>query len=131
MPDKMKDILIVDDNRIMADVVRFNLERSGYTVTVAENGRVAADLVQIKQFDFIITDYQMPEMNGEVFCRFLRQNARHANVPVLMCSAKGLELDTNRLKDELGISEILFKPFSLRQIVEIVRTALEKDAVMK
>ena len=131
MPDKMKDILIVDDNRIMADVVRFNLERSGYTVTVAENGRVAADLVQIKQFDFIITDYQMPEMNGEVFCRFLRQNARHANVPVLMCSAKGLELDTKRLKDELGISEILFKPFSLRQIVEIVRTALEKDAVMK
>ena len=131
MAGKMKDILIVDDNRIMADVVRFNLERSGYMVTVAENGRVAADLVQIKQFDFVITDYQMPEMNGEVFCRYLRQNARHANVPVLMCSAKGLELDTNRLKDELGISKILFKPFSPRQIVEIVRTALEKDAVMK
>ena len=118
-------VLIAEDNRVMADVIRFNLQRAGYDVYVAPDGRDAARAAAEQSYDFVMTDYQMPGMTGEEFCRSLRSLPGYADVPILMCSAKGYELDTMRLKEELGITRVLFKPFSPKEIVAIIQEALE------
>ena len=82
-----KNILVVEDNRVTADVVRFNLERAGFVVSMCGNGRQAVELLESERFDLIITDYQMPKMDGEEFCRHVRQNDRHAEVPIFLVSA--------------------------------------------
>ena len=120
-------ILVVEDNRAMADVIRFNLSRAGYDVTVGRNGREGWEHLQTESFDLIISDYQMPEMNGEELCRLIRQDPRFDTLPVIFLSAKGLELDANTLKEELGISEVVFKPFSPRELIKIIQRRLEQE----
>jgi CheY-like chemotaxis protein len=58
-------ILIAEDNRILSDVMRFNLQKAGFEVTVAENGTIAVEHLQLQAFDLLITDYQMPGLDGE------------------------------------------------------------------
>ncbi len=124
MAGDKKKILVAEDNRVMSDVIRFNLEQAGFDVTVASNGRRAADLMETGQFDLLITDYQMPEMSGEELCRHIRQDQQHADVPILLCSAKGYELDLTQLAEELKIAKVLFKPFSPTELVDFVRSTL-------
>lgn len=119
-------ILIVEDNRAMADVIRFNVQRAGYDVTVARNGREGWDCVCSGQFDLVISDYQMPEMNGEELSRQIRQDSRFGHLPVILLSAKGLELDIDRMRDELGIHDVVFKPFSPRELVKTIQRRLEQ-----
>ena len=125
MSGERKKVLVVEDNRAMAKVLAFNLQRAGFDADVALSPRDAWELLSSKKFDFISTDHQMPEMSGEEFVRCLRADERYTDIPVLMCSAKRYELDTEGLMKELGIIRFLFKPFSPQEIVEIVRTTLE------
>ena len=123
-PEPATRILIADDNRAMAHVVQFNLERAGYDVRVARTGLEAWEMVQALSFDLVVTDYQMPDLNGEELCRRMRQEERFATIPVILLSAKGLELDAGRLRDELGFAAVIFKPFSPRALLETVVAAL-------
>ena len=129
MTSDKKKILVVEDNRIMSDVIRFNLERAGFDVSVCGNGRQAVELLDCERFDVIITDYQMPIMDGEELCRHVRQDLRHADVPIIMITAKGFELDVVRLTEELSLSKILSKPFSPKEVVGFVQSVLEPVAV--
>ena len=113
-------ILIAEDNVVMSHVLRFNLTRTGKQVIVAENGAVALQAARREKFDLVISDYQMPVMNGLEFCRQLRKLNAYCDVPVILCSAKGYEIDEARLRDELGIAAFVFKPFSPREITELV-----------
>ncbi len=113
-------ILIAEDNVVMSHVLRFNLTRTGKYVAVAENGAVAVQAARREKFDLVITDYQMPVMNGLEFCRRLRSLNAYHDVPVILCSAKGHEIDEARLREELGIAAVVFKPFSPREITELV-----------
>lgn len=117
-------ILIAEDNVAMAQVLRFNLQRAGYTVRVESDGQVALDVASREQFDLVITDYQMPGLNGEELCRGLRDLPGYGETPVLMCTAKGLELDPMYLHEELGVTSLVRKPFSPRQVVEKVAVLL-------
>jgi CheY-like chemotaxis protein len=117
---------MAEDNPIVADMLRFNLEHAGFSVTVAVDGRQATDHLESEQFDAIITDYQMPHVDGEELCRNARQNERHKDVPIFLYSAKGIELDTERLTEELGIAAIFFQPFSPREVVQAVRAAIQE-----
>jgi DNA-binding response OmpR family regulator len=117
--------MAVDDNRVILNIVRFNLQRAGFSVTVARDGCEAWDLLQTEDVDLLIIDYQMPGMNGEELCRRLRDDASFGNLPVIMLSAKGLELDLARLKEELGLREVVFKPFSPSSLVATVEACLE------
>jgi CheY-like chemotaxis protein len=125
MPTDTKRILIVEDNRVMADILRFNFKRSGYEVTVAGNGCEGLERLRDRQFDLIVADYQMPQMNGETFCRHVRADERHATTPTFLCTAKGFELDTRKLCEELGITRVLSKPFSPKELLEAARDALQ------
>ena len=130
MPEAGKRVLIVEDNCVMADIMRFNFKRSGYDVTVACNGREGLKRLRDRTFDLIVADYQMPQMNGEVFCRHVRADERHAATPTFLCTAKGFELDTARLCAELGITRILTKPFSPKELVQAARDVLERSAAL-
>lgn len=128
MHSESKKILVADDNRVMLNIVRFNLERAGFAVTVARDGSEAWKLLQAGGVDLLITDYQMPRMNGEELCRRLREDPSLSNLPAIMLSAKGLELDLARLREELGLHEVVFKPFSPSCLVATVRACLNEQA---
>ena len=125
MGNSDKHILVAEDNAALASVVRFNLERADFRVTIACNGRVAWEAVQEEVFDLIITDQQMPEMTGCEFCAKLRSIDEFRDIPVIMLTAKGMELELPRLKAELGIAATFLKPFSPREIVKAVEDHLE------
>lgn len=115
-PPKIR-VLVVEDNRVMADVMRFNFNRAGFDAVVAANGRIAWDLLQTQTFQLLVTDYQMPEMDGSELCRRVRAELRLAGLPVILLTAKGLEIDRDHLTVDLGVSLIMHKPFSPRQLV--------------
>ena len=120
-----KRILVVEDNAALARVVQFNLERAGHDVVVANNGQQAlAVLAGELPFDMVVTDQQMPVMTGVELCQQMRRVARFAHLPVIMLTAKGLELELSQLRDELGIAAVLPKPFSPHGLVEAIEELL-------
>ncbi|MBI3866022.1 MAG: response regulator [Planctomycetia bacterium] len=110
-------VLVVEDNRVMADVMRFNFSRAGFEVTVAANGRAAWGSLQDGPFHLLVTDYQMPEMDGGELCRRIRSESRFSDLRIILLTAKGLELNRDRMMRDLGVNLILHKPFSPRQLV--------------
>lgn len=117
-------VLIAEDNRALADVTRFNLTRAGFVVTVARNGKEGQEHLQRARFDCLVTDYQMPLMNGEELCRWIRTQPALDDLPIVLLSAKGLEVDQERMRTELGVRAFLFKPFSPRELAETVTECL-------
>ena len=109
--------LIVDDNVALARVTQFALTRAGFDAKIAGNGRKALDLAQVETFDIIISDQQMPEMTGLELCRRLRATETYAHTPIILLTAKGLELELPTLQRELDISAIFPKPFSPSEVV--------------
>lgn len=113
----------------MGNVLAFALERAGYDVTLARSGTAAIEASRETTFDFVLTDHQMPGASGLELCEHLRSQPEYANVPILFCSAKGFELDAERMRNELGIIDIALKPFSTHEIVATVQAALQPAEV--
>ncbi len=113
-------ILIVEDSRVMGEVMVFNLKHHGYHAHLAVNGKLALEVMNQQDFDVIILDYQIPMMNGEEICLALRKMPQFAHTPVIICSAKGYELDATRLRDELGVVNVLPKPFSPAELINLI-----------
>jgi CheY-like chemotaxis protein len=108
----------------MANVLKFNLERTGLQVTLARTGTEAIEAAGNQQFDVIITDYQMPGANGEEVCQAVRASTLNRDVPLVLCTAKGYELDSDKLKASYGISMLLSKPFSPMAVTKLVKDLL-------
>lgn len=117
-------ILIAEDNCLLSDVLCFNLRNAGFEVTAAENGLVAIEKLKAAAFDLLITDYQMPVVDGAELCKAVRTELHLRDMPIVMCSAKGLEINVEKLKIDFGLSKLVFKPFSVREIVSAVRELL-------
>jgi len=120
MSTNAKRALIVDDNVALARVTQFALDRAGYETQTAYNGRLALELARNSHFNVVVTDQQMPELTGLELCRELRKLPEYKNCPILLLTAKGLELELPRLRDELGIDATFSKPFSPSAIVKKV-----------
>lgn len=125
MPGSGRKVLVAEDNPAMGDVVRFNLQNAGFAVTVCRNGVDALRTLQQGKFDLVVTDYQMPGLNGEQLCGEIRSDSRLLHLPVIIVSARGLELDLNRLQEQFQITAVVFKPFSPRELVKLVHSSLE------
>lgn len=126
MESNTKRALIVDDNVALARVTQFALDGAGYETETAYNGRLALDAAIERQFDIVITDQQMPEMTGIELCQELRARPAYANCPIVLLTAKGLELELPRLREELGIDATFAKPFSPSAIVKACGEILAK-----
>jgi two-component system response regulator RegX3 len=119
IPDR---ILIVEDEASLADSVRYNLEREGYAVTVASDGRRALERFRAEPPMLVILDLMLPEVSGLDLCRAIRAES---NVPIIMVTAKDSEAD-KVTGLELGADDYVTKPFSVRELVSRVRALLRR-----
>ncbi len=117
-----KKVLVAEDNVVLGDVLRFNLQRSGFEVTLARNGTEALRLVESQPFDILVTDYEMPGIDGEELCNRVRNELKLDAIRIVMCSAKGLELDREEIMARLSIEAILYKPFSIRELTTLLES---------
>jgi two-component system response regulator RegX3 len=116
-------ILIVEDEDSLADSVRYNLEREGFAVEVASDGRQALDRFQAGPPDLVVLDLMLPAMSGLDVCRSIRTDS---TVPIIMMTAKDTEADkVSGL--ELGADDYVTKPFSMRELVSRVRANLRRS----
>ena len=117
-----KRVLVAEDNVVLGDVLRFNLQRSGFEVTLARNGTEALRLVESQPFDILVTDYEMPGIDGEELCNRVRNELKLDAIRIVMCSAKGLEMDREEIMARLSIEAILYKPFSIRELTTLLES---------
>lgn len=115
-------ILIVEDEESLADSVRYNLEREGFTVTVAIDGRKALERFRAEPPSLVILDLMLPEVSGLDLCRAIRAES---DVPIIMVTAKDSEAD-KVAGLELGADDYVTKPFSVRELVSRVRALLRR-----
>src|SRR5512137_3154967 len=118
----MKKILVVDDEPKIVQLVRDYLERAGFGVLVASNGKNALAVSRSEKPDLIILDLGLPEMDGLDVTRALRKDS---NVPILMLTARSEETD-KLIGLELGADDYITKPFSPKELVARVRVVFRR-----
>ena len=115
----MGKVLIVDDERSIVDILRYNLEKDGTRVVCAYDGAEGLRLARSEDPDVILLDVMLPEMDGFEVCRTLR--AEGNNVPIIMITAR--EEETDKVFGlELGADDYITKPFSMRELIARVRS---------
>ena len=115
-------VLVVEDEEALADSVRYNLEREGYAVVVASDGRRALERFRAEKPSLVILDLMLPEVSGLDVCRAIRAES---DVPIIMVTAKDSEAD-KVAGLELGADDYVTKPFSMRELVSRVRANLRR-----
>lgn len=113
-------ILVAEDDAVFRRVIEFTLSRAGYQVSTAANGRLAKEHLAAESCDCLVTDHQMPEMSGIDLLNHIRAIEELRTLPVILCTAKGLELDSHFLMQRYGLTAVLHKPFSPRKLVDIL-----------
>ncbi|GIO01214.1 DNA-binding response regulator [Brevibacillus halotolerans] len=119
----MTKILVVEDEVSISKLIQFNLEKAGYKVITAFDGKQALTMAREEKPDFIILDLMLPYMDGLDVCKTLRQE--RINTPILILTAKEDELD-KILGLELGADDYITKPFSPREVVARVKAILRR-----
>lgn len=119
-------ILVVEDEKDLVKLLRYNLEKEGYRVLSAADGESALELARSKKPDFIVLDVMLPRLNGFEFCKMIR---RESNVPILMLTAKKEEVD-RVIGLELGADDYVTKPFSVREVIARIKAVLRRGADM-
>jgi two-component system response regulator VicR len=116
-------VLVVDDEKPIADILKYNLEREGFRVAVAYDGTEALAATERDAPDLIVLDIMLPGLDGLAVCRRLRTYSR---VPILMLTARGEEQDKVRGL-ELGADDYVTKPFSPREVIARVKALLRRS----
>jgi len=117
-----KKILVVDDEKPIADILQFNLKKEGYAVYCAYDGNEALQLVEEIQPDLILLDIMLPMRDGMEVCREIRKKYE---MPIIMLTAKDSEID-KVLGLELGADDYVTKPFSTRELIARVKANLRR-----
>ena len=122
MEDVQKDILVVDDESAIADIIKFNLQKQGYTIRTAYDGQEAMDEIRKTAPDLLVLDIMMPIMDGFEVLTELRKDY---NFPVIILTAK--EDETDKIKGlELGADDYMVKPFSMNELIARVKANLRR-----
>lgn len=119
----MKKILVVDDEKPISDIIKFNLTKEGYDVYTAYDGEEAVEKVEEIVPDLIVLDLMLPKMDGLEVCREVRKSH---DMPIIMVTAKDAEID-KVLGLELGADDYVTKPFSNRELVARVKANLRRQ----
>jgi len=122
MPDRSPRILLADDEQAIQTLLSYPLQKDGYEVVRASDGREALARFGEQTFDLVVLDVMMPRMDGLEVCRKLRARS---SVPIIMLTAKADEID-KVLGLELGADDYITKPFSMREFRSRVKAALRR-----
>ena len=118
-------ILVVDDEQVLVKGVRFNLENEGYAVETAYDGKTAVELARTGDFDLILLDLMLPELDGLTACMRIRE---FSNVPIIMLTARGEDTD-KLLGFEYGADDYVTKPFNILELKARVRALLRRSSM--
>lgn len=122
----MKRILIIEDEKDLAELLAFNLEKEGFNVICAHDGISGLELARADMPDLILLDIMLPGMQGTEVCKALRKKERTIRIPVIMLTAKGDEID-RVVGFEVGADDYIVKPFSMREIVLRIKAVLRRS----
>ena len=118
-------VLIVEDEKALAEILEYNFKKEGYVVDTASDGEIALDKIIFKAPDLIILDWMLPKLSGIELCRKIRSNKKVKNIPIIMLTARGEEKD--RLKGlEMGADDYVTKPFSINELLARAKAVLKR-----
>ncbi|HFS8550647.1 TPA: response regulator YycF [Streptococcus pyogenes] len=123
----MKKILIVDDEKPISDIIKFNLTKEGYDIVTAFDGREAVTIFEEEKPDLIILDLMLPELDGLEVAKEIRKTS---HVPIIMLSAKDSEFD-KVIGLEIGADDYVTKPFSNRELLARVKAHLRRTETIE
>jgi two-component system, OmpR family, phosphate regulon response regulator PhoB len=119
-------LLVVEDEQDLLEVLRFNLDREGFSVRTAENGEDAILLVRQQRPDLIVLDLMLPTIDGLAVCRAIRSTKLTRDIPIVMLTARGEEADIVRGL-EAGADDYVTKPFSPKVLIARVHAVLRRS----
>jgi DNA-binding response OmpR family regulator len=123
-----KKVLLCDDEIHILKAAELKVSRAGYDVRIARDGEQAWQMIQEDQPDVLVTDVQMPRCDGFQLSQRIRQDDRTRELPILMLTAKGFELEQQELMERWGIIDIVAKPFSPRELVRRIDAVVAESA---
>jgi two-component system phosphate regulon response regulator PhoB len=119
-------ILVIEDEPDLAATLEYNLQKEGYQTRVAYSGQGGLDGATVEPLpDAIVLDLMLPDVSGTEVCRRLRENDRTRDIPIIMCTAKGSEID-RVVGFEVGADDYVVKPYSVRELLLRVRALLRR-----
>ena len=119
-------LLVVEDDLNLAQLLEYNLNKAGYKCHLAGTAEEGLEQLSKKSFDLVLLDVMLPGMDGFELCRKIRQHQLYKDLPIIMVTAKGEEID-RILGFELGIDDYVVKPFSPRELNLRIRAILKRD----
>ena len=122
----MRTILIIEDERDLAELVAFNLEQEGYRTSIAADGVAGLDEAGRLNPDLILLDLMLPRLQGTEVCKLLKMSDKTSSIPVIMLTAKGEEID-KVVGLEVGADDYVVKPFSTRELLLRVKAVLKRS----
>jgi two-component system, OmpR family, phosphate regulon response regulator PhoB len=123
----MQTILIIEDERDLADLLAFNLEQEGYRTVIAADGNEGLEAVARLLPDLVLLDLMLPGILGTEVCKRLKKSERTSHIPVVMLTAKGEEID-KVVGFEVGADDYVVKPYSTRELLMRVRAVLRRTS---
>ena len=125
---KHQRVLVADDEAAILSVISYKLRSEGLEVIAARDGREALELARSQIPDLLIIDYQMPGLDGLEVCRQLRSESKTARIPVIMLTARGMDIEPADL-ERAGISLLMAKPFSPKEVLCCAQELLSSQHV--
>jgi two-component system alkaline phosphatase synthesis response regulator PhoP len=119
-----KRVLLCDDEIHILRAAEFKLRRAGYDVRIAGDGQEAWEAIRQERPDVLITDCQMPRLDGFGLVQRIREDPDTRDLPVLMLTAKGYELSQDELAAKWNVAGVIAKPFSPRELLRMVEKIL-------
>jgi two-component system, OmpR family, phosphate regulon response regulator PhoB len=124
-PSLQPTVLIVEDERDLTTLLRYNLEKEGYRVIEANDGEEGLLILNEERPDLVLLDWMLPQVSGIEVCRRIRSRSDTANLPIIMLTARGEESDRIRGLDT-GADDYLHKPFSLAELLARIRAVMRR-----
>lgn len=121
----MSTVLIIEDEKDLAELVAFNLEKEGYSPLLAQDGISGLETAHAHSPDLILLDLMLPGLPGIEVCKMLKTGERTARIPIIMLTAKGEEID-RVVGFEVGADDYVVKPFSIRELLLRVKAVLRR-----
>ncbi|MBI1977698.1 MAG: response regulator [Candidatus Omnitrophica bacterium] len=118
-------VLMIEDEKNILELVKYNLEQEGFRVQTANRGDLGLELARKSKSSLIILDLMLPEIDGIEICKVLKQNDKTSSIPIIMLTAKSQETD-KIVGLELGADDYMTKPFSPRELVARVKAVLRR-----
>lgn len=126
----MKKILVIDDESDIVELISYNLKKEGFDVDFSLDGEAALKKINSSNYDMIVLDLMLPGIQGLELCKIIRNNPNTRNLPIIMLTAKGDEID-KIIGLEMGADDYISKPFNVRELIARIRAVLRRSKETK